>query len=602
VIEGRSLLALALWFGLLTGLAEVAYLLKRFVQGVFVWRGQQALWMIPVAEGTLFVVAALLILLLRRRSERLRSPTVTVGLLAFSSALSFLLLYGRLHLVSNLLLAAGLGALTARLTGRRPQLFGRLVRWTFAPLVALVVALAVGLNLWLGARERHTLDSIPPAAEDAPNVLLIVLDTVRAPSLSLYGYPRSTTPNLERLARLGVRFDRAIAPSSWTLPTHATMFTGREPHEHRTNWQIPLDDTYPTLAEVLARHGYRTGGFVANVTYTSWQTGLARGFSHYEDYGFSFGEWVRCTSIPREVAGNEHVSEILGLDDVLGRRGAPHINRQFLEWVDGSSSRPFFAFLNYYDAHFPYLPPRPFSRRFGIEDPADAVRPLRLDTWIDTRAPTAEESRRARVAYEAAIAYLDSELGRLFAEMERRDLFDDTIVVITSDHGEAFAEHGVLEHGNSLYLPTLHVPLVLVHAPSLPSGVVVDAPVGLRDLPATIVDMLDLETDSPFPGRSLLRRLDVVVEPTEPVLSHIRHLSRFPDWVPASRGDMYSLVADSLHYILNGDGQEEIYDIEKDFWENEDLAPALPPAHPLISELRDALYRMAPEGKRRSLR
>jgi arylsulfatase A-like enzyme len=499
-------------------------------------------------------------------------------------------------------LASGLGALIARLVGLRPHLFRRVIRWTYAPLVALVVALAVGLNLWLVARERHLLASLPPAAEDAPNILLIVLDTVRAPSLSLYGYPRPTSPNLERLARLGVRFDRAIAPSSWTLPTHATMFTGREPHEHRTNWGIRLDDTYPTLAEYLGRHGYRTGGFTANVTYTSWQTGLTRGFSHYKDYGFSFGEWVRCASIARVVAGNERVRRILGFDDVLGRQGAPHISRLFLEWVQDSSSRPFFAFLNYYDAHFPYLPPQPFGRRFGLEDPARAIRPLRIDTWIDTRVPTAQESRRARDAYEGAIAYLDSELGKLFAELERRDLLDHTIVIVTSDHGEEFAEHQVLEHGNSLYLPTLHVPLVLVHSRSLPSGAVIETPVGLRDLPATIVDLLDLESELPFPGRSLVRSLERETTQPEPILSEVWHLSGFPEWVPASRGDMHSLVQDSLHYILNGDGQEEIYNIDRDPREMQNLAPSLPPGLPVIEELRNALDRMAPVRKRRPLR
>jgi arylsulfatase A-like enzyme len=598
ILGAGFLLMLALWFGLLTGLVEVAYLLRRVLNGVFVWRGQQALWMIPVAEGVLFVIAALLILVLRRASKRLRTLAMTVALLAFLSAFSLLLLYGRLHLVSNFLLAAGLGALIARLVGLRPHLFRRVVRWTCAPLVALVVALAVGLNLWLGARERQLLASLPPAADDAPNILLIVLDTVRAPSLSLYSYPRSTTPNLERLARLGVRFDRAIAPSSWTLPTHATMFTGREPHEHRTNWGVPLDDTYPTLAEYLGRHGYRTGAFVANVTYTSWQTGLTRGFSHYEDYGFSFGEWVRCSSIARVVAGNERVRRILGFDDVLGRQGAPHISHLFLEWVQEPSSRPFFAFLNYYDAHFPYLPPQPFGRRFGLEDPARAIRPLRIDTWIDTRVPTAQQSRNARDAYEGAIAYLDSELGKLFAELERRDLLDQTIFILTSDHGEAFAEHRVLEHGNSLYLPTLHVPLVIIHSRSLPGGVV-ETPVGLRDLPATIVDMLDLESEAPFPGRSLVRSLDRETTQTEPILSEIWHLSGFPDWVPASRGDMYSLVLDSLHYILNGDGREEIYNIDKDPSERQNLAPTLPPGLPVIDELRSALDRMVPVDQRR---
>ena len=123
---------------------------------------------------------------------------------------------------------------------------------------------------------------LPPA--NSPNVLLIVLDTVRADHLSLYGYERPTTPVLERLAKRGIRFDEARATAPWTLPSHASMFTGRWPHELGEKWMTPLRGNFPTLAEYLGDHGYATAGFVANVGYCSQETGLARGFTHYEDY------------------------------------------------------------------------------------------------------------------------------------------------------------------------------------------------------------------------------------------------------------------------------------------------------------------------------
>ena len=123
---------------------------------------------------------------------------------------------------------------------------------------------------------------MPPA--NSPNVLLIVLDTVRADHLSLYGYERPTTPNLERLAKRGIRFDNARATAPWTLPSHASMFTGHWPHELGAKWMTPLRGNLPTLAEYLGAHGYATAGFVANVVYCSQETGLARGFTHYEDY------------------------------------------------------------------------------------------------------------------------------------------------------------------------------------------------------------------------------------------------------------------------------------------------------------------------------
>ena len=123
---------------------------------------------------------------------------------------------------------------------------------------------------------------LPPAT--APNVLLIVLDTVRADHLSLYGYRRATSPNLERLAKHGIRFEEARATAPWTLPSHASMFTGHWPHELGVHWLTPLGGNAPTLAEYLGSHGYATAGFVANDLYCSYDTGLDRGFTHYEDY------------------------------------------------------------------------------------------------------------------------------------------------------------------------------------------------------------------------------------------------------------------------------------------------------------------------------
>ena len=150
-------------------------------------------------------------------------------------------------------------------------------------MLGLVILLAS--YLFLGDRlglAREAGRPLPPA--NSPNVLLIVLDTVRADHLSLYGYERPTTPNLEQLGKRGIRFDKARATAPWTLPSHASMFTGRWPHELGEKWMTPLRGNFPTLAEYLGDRGYATAGFVANVGYCSQETGLARGFTHYEDY------------------------------------------------------------------------------------------------------------------------------------------------------------------------------------------------------------------------------------------------------------------------------------------------------------------------------
>ena len=150
-------------------------------------------------------------------------------------------------------------------------------------MLGLVLALAgfVFVGEWLKLA-RESGRPLPPA--NSPNVLLIVLDTVRADRLSLYGYERPTTPNLERLSKRGIRFDRARATAPWTLASHASMFTGHWPHELVTEWMTPLQGNLPMLAEYLGAHGYATAGFVANVLYCSQNSGLARGFTHYEDY------------------------------------------------------------------------------------------------------------------------------------------------------------------------------------------------------------------------------------------------------------------------------------------------------------------------------
>ncbi len=148
-------------------------------------------------------------------------------------------------------------------------------------IVVLVLAISVFGRDWLKERRES---SRPPPGSDAPNVLLIVLDTVRADRLSLYGYERSTTPNLKRLARQGIRFDAVRATAPWTLPSHASFFTGRWPHELGTRWGTPLDEAFPTLAEYLGANGYATAGFIGNRFLCSYETGLDRGFTHYEDY------------------------------------------------------------------------------------------------------------------------------------------------------------------------------------------------------------------------------------------------------------------------------------------------------------------------------
>ncbi len=597
-----SLLLFALAIGILTGLGEWLFLAaQRLVTGRIVFLGRHAAWMKPLAEGLLFFGLAGLLVTIGSVWGRARSLRAVAFLGGTLGALGLLLLVPPLHWAARLVLALGIGVQFARLSARWLGPRERLARRVSIGVAAVPVALAIVWVAGSGVREGVRTARLADAAPDAPNVLLLILDTVRAHSLGLYGHDRPTTPVLERIAAQGARFDRAYAPSSWTLPSHASMFTGRLPHELTADWRRPLDATHPTLAEYFAERGYLTAGFVANMGYCGWETGLARGFQRYEDHPVSLRQLVVESSILGRVVNHPRVREWVGTDENFVRKSASDVNGRFLAWLESAASteRPFFAFLNFYDAHGPYQPPEPFRSRLASGEPRGRLSPLhRWNADPFGPVPDPETIRQEREAYEGSIAYLDHEIGRLVDELEARGRLDETILIITSDHGEEFGEHGVYDHGNSLYLEGLWVPLVIRYPPRAAPGRVVAHAVGLADLPATIVDLAELGASNPFPGASLAPRWDegpgpmesgeasvVSGPPVDPrvatseappssgaILSEISRAPRLPDWFPVSRGDMKSLVNGSWHYILNGDGVEELYDLRRDPAERVDLA------------------------------
>ncbi len=356
------------------------------------------------------------------------------------------------------------------------------------------------------ARRIRGSREVAAGAFGARNVVLIVWDTVRAYNTTLAAYTRNTTPNLAQWAKCGVTYNRAIAPAPWTYPSHACFFTGQWPLRINAQWKLTLDTPESTLAEFLASRGFQTAGFAANTNCCSYESGLARGFAHYDDY-----ELTPRSVFTRTVPGKWLVEHVLGLTDYykrkwigLGSHGAREVSDAFLSWLTRRrTDRPFFAFLNYFDAHEPYIPPREFEGHFGIR-PQTYGEYERLFHFVGT-VKTPKQIREivmARDCYDDCIAFLDDQLGRLVGELKRRGLLDNTVVIITSDHGEAFGEHGTIGHSYSVYLDEIFVPLVIL-APGAPAGRTVNDPASLRDLPATVVDLLNLATGSPFPGSSL---------------------------------------------------------------------------------------------------
>src|SRR5690606_25421553 len=265
--SGATQLAIiTFWLALATAAAELVIVGVR--KGVFreVLRiSRQIVWIAPIGELMLPLPTALLLWLLGRIWPRLATLRTILLVLGFQALISVFLFTGFLHDFAILPLAAGCAWQLARAAGGSPDRFLRLARRTTPVFAILFIALAGVVNLKIALDERRAVSALPEAPAGAPNVLLIIWDTVRAASLSLFGHDRPTSPNLEALAARGVSFDRAIATAPWTLPSHASMLTGAYPHRTSVTWTRPLDDALPTLPEVLARRGYLTGAFAANV-------------------------------------------------------------------------------------------------------------------------------------------------------------------------------------------------------------------------------------------------------------------------------------------------------------------------------------------------
>ncbi len=537
-------------------------------------------WSVPVGHTVLLLVPGVLLALLSRLRPKpmsLRAASWLFATLAIWTALLRLPLYG----VASLILAAGLGR---QLSGPIAALYRRPPRawYTSAGLLGLLIILAAFSSGWRAMREHRVLAGLPPPPPNARNVILIVWDAVRASNLSLYGHPRDTTPNLARWARKGVRYTLALAPAPWTYPSHTSFFTGLWPFQLSTQWKYRLDAPVPTLAEHLTKKGYLTAGFSANTLCCTYETRLDRGFTHFEDYPFT-----PRSLLSRTVAGSWILENIFSRDDFydykwirLQSRNATGINRSFLDWLgQRPRDRPFFAYLNYFDAHEPYMPPPGYEGRFGIRPRGQRDYQFLLDYgspgW---KSLPNRDINMARDCYDDCIAFIDEHVGQLMDELHGQGLLDNTLVIVTADHGESFGDHGLYLHGTSLYLDETAVPLVIL-SPDAPAGRVVDQPVSLRDLPATVVDQLGLTAGSPFPGRSLAAYWSLTrgAHPDiTPVLSE--HATETAFEQPEAekslrrRDVQMSLVARGRHYIRDGFGSEQLYNLGQDPFESVNLA------------------------------
>ena len=566
-IGWSKVLGIAIWFGILTGVVEGCGLL------VFQNLNQETLdlristpiiWISPVVDVLLFCLLALLIAFassLYRRIDPVRASSVLLSSLLVYDLLT---LTARFSSRSRILLAIGIGFVVNRWLATHQEAGWQFCRRTLPFVVAGGALAFVGIQGGHQFAESKTIAKLPVPAPDAPNVLLILVDTLRADHLSAYGYIRQTSPNIDALAREGALFENAISDCSWTYPSHVSLVTGRHQFEHGRNTfaMAPLFhpkqnmfDGYPTIGEALEKHGYRTGAFSANRTFFVSNMGFSSGFIHFDDYFNSIPDMFARTLVGREflrlygkAAKGRVQNQILAYGLHNGFRKQPsEINEELLSWIDKTGPRPFFAFLNYLSVHAPYGAPGSLRR-----EPQGTAQ----DTDL----------------YDQGIEYTDRYIGFLLQALRQRGLDKNTLVILTADHGESLGEHNFFTHGRVLYWDQTHVPLIMWRPGQIPAGFRFVQPVSNVSIAATIMDLLDIDKgEFAGPALTMAWKPDDRVDWPDPiselgqdtrVFKYDAELNR--RLITAQTGPMKSMVAERWHLIIHKTLGRQLYDWQKD--------------------------------------
>jgi arylsulfatase len=320
-----------------------------------------------------------------------------------------------------------------------------------------------------------------------PNVVIVTMDTVRADHLPAYGYRRNTSPNLSGFSRVSTAYLHAISTSNTTLPAHESIFTGAYASLFGDSTRIPA--SIPTLAELLAGAGYRTMSVAANYAFFGRGYDLARGFQYHD------------ARLSREYLPRNELWRLLQRERISPFRRAPEIESSARVLIRDAarSGENFFLFINYMDAHAPYAPPRPYSLLFSGRDDApdmsDLLERLQDDPAVVRAAASPSERQYLLSQYDGGIAYVDASLARLLQELRSAGAYDDSLIIITSDHGEAFDDHGCWGHGYSLFQEQIHVPL-FVKFPGQIAGTTSTPVVSLADIFPTVLNVTGLSAPS----------------------------------------------------------------------------------------------------------
>jgi arylsulfatase A-like enzyme len=430
----------------------------------------------------------------------------------------------------------------------------RALRWSFA------ATLAASLVIWAGAAvalgRGGYFHQQPPPAAGLPNVLLVSIDSLRSDHLHSYGYKRETSPTIDSLAADGARFKTVVSPTSWTLPAHLTLLTSLPPEEHGvTDDETRLREDAVFLSEVLWDKGYTTAGFVSG-PYLNAAYGFAQGWDHYDDYTVAkvshLSAWRGVTSPPLY----DVVSNWLGGWDSAGRQ------------------RPFFMFVHMWDVHYDFTPPPPYDTMFdpdyrGSVTGEDFELGDQVHLGMDPR-----DLEHVIALYDGEIRFTDLYLGKIIDRLRALGVLDNTIVVVTADHGEEFFEHGRKGHKKALYDESILVPLVIRFPPAVPAGRVVEPQVRLMDIAPTILSLAGLHKPDDFgTGRAKgytapqdLRRWIAGDGALPPLLAFSDLKGEAPVPIAAVRAEDSKLIRE-----LDGAHKEELYDLTTDRHEQVNL-------------------------------
>jgi arylsulfatase A-like enzyme len=438
-----------------------------------------------------------------------------------------------------------------------------------------VVSISLGVFYTVSYRryvnEHYSFSTLQnlEVSKKVPYVILIVLDTVRADRLSVYG-GKTLTKNLEAIAEQALVYENCVAPSPWTTPSHASLFTGLYPTEHGSINRIrpgvtsddlvptKLDEKFLTLAELFADNGYKTGAVVSNCGALNKAFGLDQGFQLY-DATKNIGDIIRSYPFRPLVHLFCQITNVYP-KYINSRRASDDITKETSRALDKMFPSPFFLFINYMDAHDPYRPPRPFDGYF-----LDTSWPLLYrfkQYFLHVTGKTDDPAWNAYhlSQYDGEIAFLDYHLGKLFRKLKALNVYDPALIVITSDHGELFGEHGFKFHGNPMYEGVLKIPLII----KLPFSKKVgreNNKITFPDIYATILSICGLPVPDGIPGKSFGGE-------AVPVVAEFNNYSL---------GEHRVLYDEQYKYMKYEQKRSpELYDLQKDPAEQENLSEKLP--------------------------